>query len=149
MERRYQLTQLLAAVEENLPAGTLVLDTTGNASVFFKYKGTLVERDSLDFNLGTLRSRIKYSVSRGSTLAIKIHHEDDISEFLVYEGINPDIMNRNKITQQYLDTLSSGRDDPVLLDKDYRFTIVINGTTYPQYLQKYIDQGDLIPIIIT
>ena len=149
MERTFQLTQLPGAVDANLPAGTLVLDTTGNVSVFYKYKGTLVERDTPDFNLSTLRSRIKYSISRGSTLALKINHADNISEFLVTEGINPDIMNRNKISQQYLDSLSSGRDDLVMLDKDYRFTIVINGSSYPQCLQRYIDQGDLVPITIT
>lgn len=149
MERSYGLTDLLTGVENNLPAGTLIYDTTGNVSVFFKYKGTLVERDSFDFNAATLRSRAKYALSRGSILAIKIHPQDDITEFLVPDVLNPDIMNRTKITQAYLDTLSTGRDDLVLLDKDYKFTIVINGTAHPPCLQKYIDQGDLVPITIT
>jgi hypothetical protein len=148
MERRFQLTQLVQAVESNLPSGTIILDTTGNVSTFYKYKGTLVERDSSEFNEATLRSRIKHSLTRGSTLAIRLHPQDDISEFLTPSSINPIIMNRSKITQGYLDSLSEGRDDLVLLDQDYIFTVIINGTQIPACLQPFVNAGDLVPITI-
>lgn len=148
MEKTFQLTQLINAVEANLPAGTLILDTTGNVSTFYKYKGTLVERDSPEFNESTLRQRIKHSLTRGSTLALRLHPSDDITEFLTATCINPQIINRSKITQSYLDSLSSGRDDYVILDSHYIFTIIINGTQVPSCLQPFISSGDLIPITI-
>ena len=148
MEKTFQLTQLISAVEANLPAGTLILDTTGHVSTFYKYKGTLVERDSPEFNESTLRLRIKHSLTRGSTLALRLNPSDDITEFLTPSCINPQIINRSKITQSYLDTLSSGRDDYVILDSNYIFTIIISGTQVPPCIQPFVSSGDLVPITI-
>ena len=148
MIRSIPLQQLTAAVDSNLPAGTIIFDRSGNSATFYKYKGTLVERDSLEFNLSTLRSRVKHAVNRGSTLAIKIHHEDDISGFIERSAISPELFNRNKITTAILDTYMDSRDDYVVLQDDFRIVFIIQQEIIPNCLQRYVDIGDLIPIRI-
>lgn len=148
MIRSVPLTQLTEAIDSNLPAGTIILDQSGNSVIFFKYKGTLVERDTPDFNPGTLRSRIKHALSRGSTLALKINENDDISNFFSPDCIPIEIFHREKITKELLDSFSTSRDDYVFLDKDYRCSFVIVGSVIPACLQRFVECGDLVPIII-
>jgi hypothetical protein len=148
MIRTISLNQLIDAVDSNLPAGTIILDPSGNSITFYKYKGTLVERDSLEFNQPRLRSAINHSVKNGSTLAIKIHAEDDISSFITRETISPELFNRAKITNQVLDTYQANRDDFVILHNDFRFVFIVKSNVIPNCLQVYIDQRDLVPIQI-
>lgn len=143
------LTGLVDEVDANVPKGTIVLDPLGNSIVFYKYKGTLVERDTLDWNQATLRSRAKYSLNRGSTLALKINEEDDIDEYLVRGTLDPEIINRSKVNYDILDTYSSGRDDMIVMQDEYRFVILVKGDKVPRCLEKYISQGDLVAIRIT
>ena len=149
MIRSIPLTQLVQAVDSNLPSGTIILDPSGNSIVFYKYKGTLVERDTPDFTQSTMRSRIKHSVSRGSTLAIKISQEDDITPQLTRDFLPVEIFHREKITQDLLDTYSNDRSDYVMLDEHYRFVFIIVGDAVPQCLQRFVASGDLVPIAIT
>lgn len=148
MIRSVPLTQLNEAIDSNLPAGTIILDQSGNSVIFFKYKGTLVERDTPDFNAGTLRSRIKHALSRGSTLALKINESDDVTSYFSPDCIPIEIFHREKITKELLDSFSTSRDDYVFLDKDYRFTFVIIGSVIPACLQRFVESGDLVPVII-
>ncbi|OMJ71727.1 hypothetical protein SteCoe_29971 [Stentor coeruleus] len=142
------LASLVAEVDANIPKGTIILDPSGNTLVFYKYKGTLIERDSLEWNQATLRNRVKHSFSRGSTLALKINEEDDIDEYLVRGTLDPEIMNRSKVNYDILNTYSSGRDDVVIMQDDYRFVILVHGDKVPHCLEKYISQGDLVTLRI-
>ena len=145
MIRSIRLQEIPSAVDSNSPSSTLLIDPSLNSVVFYKYKGTLVERDTLDFNDSTLRSRIKHSLTRGSTLALKLSSQDDISQFLHRDAINPDLFNRSRISKDYLDSLSSGRDDYVLLDPNFRLVVIIAEENVPQCLQRFVDSGDLVP----
>lgn len=48
MAQQVPLTDMLKAVDSNLPASSIIRDPSGNAYTFYKYKGTLVERSSGD-----------------------------------------------------------------------------------------------------
>jgi hypothetical protein len=148
MIRTIPLGEIINAIDANLPAGTVILDPSGNSVIFFKYKGTLIERDSLEFNQAMIRSRVKYSITRGSVLAIKLSHEDDLTQYLVPDTIPTQIFNTTKITRPLLDSFSEGRDDYVSLDKDFRIVFIIKENIIPVFLQRFINEGDLIPVLI-
>ena len=116
--------------------------------MFYKYKGTLVERDSVEFNERVLRSRAKHSLNRGSTLALKIHEEDDITAFLVPGVIDPRLFNRSKVTPQMLDSYMDARDDYVVMQDEYRFVFLVKGSQIPRCLEQYVKTGDLVPVNI-
>ena len=76
------LNQLIEAVNDCSPNASLLIDPVGNSVVFYKYKGSLVQSDLMEFTAEMIRRRFKYAATRGATLGFVMKSEDDITEFI-------------------------------------------------------------------
>ena len=76
------LTELIEAVDNNAPNATLLIDPAGNTITFYKYKGHLLQSDAFEISEERIRRTFKFAVTRGSTMALSLKPEDDITEYI-------------------------------------------------------------------
>ncbi|CAG9329626.1 unnamed protein product [Blepharisma stoltei] len=140
--RRVPLTQLVAAVDNNLPASSIIRDPSGNAYTFYKYKGTLAERASNEWNPATLARKAKYAVTKGDTLAIVMNPNDDITDMIQPNIIPANFFNRNRLRDEDLEPFMEDRRDYLFVHEKFRLVVILTEDGAPHCLQRYIDAGD-------
>ena len=138
-----QLTQLVAAVDTNVPSGSLIIDPAGNTVTFYKYKGTLASADMLEITPESIRRKFKYSASRGSTLALKLQVDTDLSEILQPDVLPNEAFNKERLTDEILDGFKDHPHDHMVVQDKYRLVFIIENEEIPPVLQQYVDSGDL------
>mmetsp|Transcript_28767 Transcript_28767/g.28457 ORF Transcript_28767/g.28457 Transcript_28767/m.28457 type:complete len:150 (+) Transcript_28767:10-459(+) len=142
MAQSVPLTDMLVAVDNNLPSASIIRDPSGNAYTFYKYKGTLAERASPEWNPSSLARKSKYSAIRGAHLVIVMNPNDDITEMIQPNIIPANFFNKTRLTDDDLTPFMDDRHDYLSLHQDFRLVVLLTAPGVPHCLQRYIDAGD-------
>ena len=140
------LMQLVDTVRDGDPIAKLVLDPSGNAETFFKYKGCLcIAYLPGETTREALFRRTKHSVSSGDTLVYSLGRGLDlqISQFFDPLVLPEQVLNRDLLTTEVLAPFKEETAYCCVCNPDFHFVVLLNTHEVPEWAQRLVSQGKL------
>lgn len=140
------LMQLVDAVRDGDPIAKLVLDPSGNAETFFKYKGCLcMAYLPGETTRETLFRRTKHSVKSGDTLVYSLGggRDLDIGRFFDPQVLPQEILNRDLLTTEVLAPFKEENERFCVCSREFHFVVLLNTLEVPEWAQALVNQGKL------
>jgi hypothetical protein len=133
--RTIVLTELDSAVAESGGKPVLLLDPEGNSEMFYKYKGSLIMTYvPNEANDGTLRAKFKWSVDKGDTLVLSMLDSDEPSKYFKPDIFPQEMLNRELLTDEFLQTWSDASTEYIHLHADFRFVALYKMQDPPSFV---------------
>lgn len=152
MVETVHLTKILSALEANFPVATLLLDPSGRAGTFFKYKGATISADIASERQPTfVWKRSRHAITGGATLVFLLSHEHSIQSYFDANSFLPQTLVATELTddllQLYVDPECPG--EYIRVDPSFKLVVQVRSDVVPEWAHELIDAGRLRPILVT
>jgi hypothetical protein len=129
---------MLDAIEQNQPVASLLLDPTLYSFIFFKYKCTLVDGREPSALTSTLKTRAKYAVTHGDTLALYLTSDQTLQAAFHPTGFLPQTMVKSELTYELLEIYKRDVHEIVTCNHDFKFVVIVQANEPPVWAHEFI-----------
>ena len=140
------LAELVTTVRDGDPIAKLVLDPSGNAETFFKYKGCLcMAYLPGETTRETLFNRTKHSVKSGDTLVYSLGRGEDLDIQRYFDPmvLPEQVLNRTLLTVEVLAPFKEANEYCCVCNPEFHFVVLLNTHQIPDWAQRLVDQNRL------
>ena len=137
MAKEVPLTGILDAIEEAVTTEwkpILVLDPEGQSEIFFKYKASLIMAYLPgEVTANFMDGKFKHSVTRGDTCVLSIDSNDEPFHYFNPENFPSEMLEKEKLTYDFLKTYITDSNVPCSCHKDYKFVVLQKTHDIPEW----------------
>mmetsp|Transcript_1536 Transcript_1536/g.3279 ORF Transcript_1536/g.3279 Transcript_1536/m.3279 type:complete len:156 (-) Transcript_1536:558-1025(-) len=146
------LNDLPQALNQNYPVATLILDPSGRAGIFFKYKGVCLNSNSeADRADSHVWERVKFAITGGSTLVFLLSEEHSLQSFFNERTFLPETLVVTELTEEKLSIYNDSSEsfEYIRVNEAFRVVAYVRSGTVPSWAVELIAAGRLRPVLIT
>jgi hypothetical protein len=142
----------LTAIATHKPAATLVLDPTGRAGVFFKYKGiTINSALEAERQETFVRNRAKFAITGGGTLVFLLSPDYPLQAYFNERSFLPETLMLSELTEEKLEIYrdQDAAGEYLRVEDSFSLVVHLKSDVVPAWAVELVEAGRLRPIIVT